>query len=112
MTNALRSKANSKSAETTPAVRFVDFSVRAWREGTYVQVMAHATPAGAMRQPAAVKIGKFVADDYRLPIDAPLALAAEIGRELARVLLLPAVWRLLGESLAGIAARRDLGLRL
>ncbi len=112
MTKANRPKAASDSTEIAPAVRFVDFSVRAWREGSYVQVMAHATPAGAMRQPAAVKIGRFVADDYRLPIDAPLARAAGIGRELARVLLPPEVWRLLGESLAAIAPRRDLGLRL
>jgi hypothetical protein len=93
-------------------VRFVDFSIRAWREGPYVQVMAHATPAGAMRQPAAVKIGKFVADDYRIAVDAPLARGAEIGRDLARVVLPPEVWRLLGESLAGIGSRRDLGLRI
>jgi hypothetical protein len=93
-------------------VRFVDFSVRAWREGPYIQVMAHSTPAGAMRQPAAVKVGKFVADDYRLPIDAPLAQGADIGRELARIILPPEVWRLLAESLASIASRDDLGLRL
>ena len=93
-------------------MRFVDFSIRAWREGPYVQVMAHSTPAGAMRQPAAVKLGKFVADDYRIAIDAPLADGAEIGRELARIILPPEVWRLLGESLAGIGSRRDLGLRI
>jgi hypothetical protein len=102
----------SRDAPAVPAVRFVDFSVRAWREGPYVQVMAHATPAGAMRQPTAVKVGKFVAADYRLPIDAPLAQGAEIGRELARIILPPDVWRLLAESLAGIASRDDLGLRL
>ena len=100
------------AANAPTAVRFVDFSIRAWREGPYVQVMAHATPAGAMRQPAAVKIGKFVPDDYRIAVDAPLAQGAEIGRDLARVILPPEVWRLLGESLAGIGARRDLGLRI
>ena len=107
-------KSAKPSAPPPPpaGVRFVDFSIRAWREGPYVQVMAHSTPAGAMRQPAAVKLGKFVADDYRIPIDAPLATGAEIGRALSRVLLPPEVWRLLGESLAGIAGRRDLGLRL
>lgn len=96
----------------TPLVRFVDFSLRAWREGPYVQVMAHSTPAGAMRQPTAVKSGPFVADDYRIAIDAPLSTAAFIGRELARILLPPEVWRLLAESLAGIESRDDLGLRL
>ena len=35
-----------------------------------------------------------------------------MGRQLARVLLPPEIWRLLGESLAGISARRDLGLRI
>ena len=104
---------NSAAETTRPsAVRFVDFAVRAWREGAYVQVFAHSTPAGAMRQPAAVKLGKFVADDFRIGIDAPLAAGAEIGRELARMLLPPDVWRLLGESLAAIGARPDLGLRL
>jgi len=100
------------SSSTAAGVRFVDFSIRAWREGSYVQVIAHSTPAGAMRQPAAVRVGKFVADDFRIPIDAPLAFGADIGRALARILLPPEVWRLLGESLAGIASRRDLGLRL
>jgi hypothetical protein len=74
--------------------------------------MAHSTPAGAMRQPTAVKSGKFVADDYRIAIDAPLASGADVGRELARIILPPEVWRLLGESLAGIGSRRELGLRL
>ena len=53
-------------------MRVVDFAIRAWREGPYVQVIAHSTPVGAMRQPVAVKLGKFVADDYRIAIDAPL----------------------------------------
>jgi hypothetical protein len=109
----------SKASETvtrtetaTPAVRFVDFAVRAWREGPYVQVIAHSTPAGAMRQPVAVKLGKFAADDFRIAIDAPLADAAAIGRSLARLVFPPGIWRLLGESLAGIGSRRELGLRI
>ncbi|MDQ3439396.1 MAG: hypothetical protein M3478_03500, partial [Planctomycetota bacterium] len=77
-----------------------------------MQVFAHSTPAGAMRQPAAVKLGKFVADDFRIAVDAPLVAGAEIGRELSRILLPPDVWRLLGESLAAIGARPELGLRL
>ena len=96
----------------TPAVRFVDFAVRAWREGPYVQVIAHSTPAGAMRQPVAVKLGTFAPDDFRLAIDASLAQAADVGRRLAQVVFPPAIWRLLGESLAGIGPRRELGLRL
>jgi hypothetical protein len=109
----------SKASETvtrtetpTPAVRFVDFAVRAWREGPYVQVIAHSTPAGAMRQPVAVKLGKFAADDFRIAIDAPLADAAAVGRSLARLVFPPGIWRLLGESLAGIGSRRELGLRI
>lgn len=106
-------QARRRQAAVAPAaVRFVDFSIRAWREGPYAQVMAHSTPAGAMRQPAAVRLGTFVADDYRIPIDAPLAFGAKIGRELSRIILPPDVWRLLGESMAGIGARRDLGLRI
>jgi CHAT domain len=93
-------------------ISFVDFAVRAWREGPYAQVIAHSTPAGGMRQPVAVKIGVFAPDDYRVAIDAPLARGAEVGRQLARVLLPPEIWRLLGESLASISSRRDLGLRL
>lgn len=93
-------------------MRFVDFAIRAWREGPYVQAMAHATPVGAMRQPVAVKLGKFNADDFRVRIDAPLGEGAAVGRELARVLLPAELWRLFGESLAGIADRHGLGLRL
>ena len=85
-----------KKVATTPveplagAVRFVDFSVRAWREGPYVQVMAHSTPAGAMRQPAAVKIGSFVGCRLpRSPSMRLLAVGAETGRKLARILLPP-----------------------
>src|SRR5262245_33418036 len=95
-----------------PAVRFVDFSIRGWREGPFVQVIAHSTPAGGMRQPISTRLGPFDPNDYRLRFDAPLTQAADVGRELARVLLPPELWRLLAQSLAGIAPRRDLGLRL
>jgi hypothetical protein len=94
------------------AVRFVDFSIRAWRDGSFVQVIAHSTPAGAMRQPVATRLGPFSADDYRIAVDAPLARAADVGRALARLVLPPEVWRLLGQSLAEIGPRPDLGLRL
>jgi hypothetical protein len=96
----------------TLAMRFVDFSIRAWREGPYLQVIAHSTPAGSMRHPVAVKLGVFNPQDYRIAVDAPLARGADVGRELAKFLLPPEIWRLLGESLAGIAPRSDLGLRL
>ena len=41
-----------------------------------------------------------------------LAVGAETGRKLARILLPPEVWRLLGESLAAIGSTPGLGLRL
>lgn len=94
------------------ALRFVDFTIRAWREGQFVQVIAHSTPAGGMRQPVAVKLGPFVSEDYRLPIDASLAQGAELGRRLARLILPAEVWALLDESLVAVAPRPELGLRL
>ena len=93
-------------------LRFVDFSLRAWREGPYLQIIAHSTPAGGMRQPVTVKLGTFAADDYRLPVDASLAKGAELGHQLARLLLPDEVWRMLGESLQIIAPQAGLGLRL
>jgi hypothetical protein len=96
---------------STP-MRFVDFAVRAWREGPYLQVMAHSTPAGGMRQPIAVKLGEFQADDYRLAVAASLADGARLGRKLSRLLLTDAVWRLLGESLRIISPNPELGLRI
>jgi len=116
MNHPSRLPKNNKPARTavdTPtALRFVDFSIRAWREGQYLQVIAHSTPAGGMRQPVAVKLGAFSQDDYRLPVDASLAKGAEVGRQLARLLLPDDVWRLLGESLRIIASQAALGLRL
>ena len=78
-------------------MRFVDFAIRAWREGSYLQVIAHSTPAGGMRQPVAVKLGEFKADDYRIADGALLARGAEVGRELSRLILPDAVWGLLGK---------------
>jgi hypothetical protein len=106
----------SKPADTTKDVtarlRFVDFSLRAWREGPYLQVIAHSTPAGGMRHPVAVKLGEFLAGEYRVPVDAPLSKGAEIGRRLARMILPDEIWRMLGESLRIIAPQSGLGLRL
>ncbi len=93
-------------------MRFVDFALRGWREGPYLQVIAHSTPAGGMRQPAATRLGPFSPEDFRIPVDAPLATGAQIGRQLARLLFPTEVWRLLGESLRLLVSRADLGLRL
>ncbi|MCL4846855.1 MAG: CHAT domain-containing protein [Acidobacteria bacterium] len=93
-------------------MRFVDFAVRAWREGPFIQVIAHSTPAGGMRVPVAVRSGPLDPDDYRLVDDAPLARGAEVGRALARFVMPDAVWALLGESLRLIGPDPSLGLRL
>jgi len=93
-------------------IRFVDFAIRAWREGPYIQVVAHSTPAGGMRQPVAVKLGSFAADDYRIEFDAPLSRGADVGTRLAQLLFPDAVWRLLGESLQVVAPHPELGLRV
>jgi hypothetical protein len=99
-------------ATVAAPMRFVDFAVRAWREGSYMQVLAHSTPAGGMRVPVSVKTGPIDADEYRLTDKAALARGAEVGRTLARYLFPDAVWALLGESLRRIAPNPSLGLRL
>jgi hypothetical protein len=93
-------------------MRFVDFTIRAWREGTYLQVIAHATPVGGMRHPVAVKFNADSHDDLRLPVDAPISKGADLGRELARLILPNEVWEFLIESLVVIAPEPYLGLRL
>lgn len=93
-------------------IRYIDFVIRAWREGKYLQVMAHTTPAGGMRHPLAVKTGVFSSDDFRLPSDARLSSAAALGEELARMILPSQIWDLLRESMILVAPKADLGLRL
>src|SRR5262249_51203435 len=100
---AHRPPSATPAAAVTDPLRFVDCSIRAWREGPYLQVIAHSTPAGGMRHPAGVRIGEFSADDYRVPTDAPLEKGARVGRRLAELLLPDEVWRLLGESLKLVA---------
>jgi hypothetical protein len=107
----MHESASAHSGVVLP-MRFVDFALRAWREGPYVQVIAHATPAGGMRQPVAARLGPFAAEDYRLRLDASLAECAELGRRLSRLLLPEEVWLLLAESLVSIAPQDSLGLRL
>ena len=108
-TSARRSLAGGDAGD---GIRFVDFAIRAWREDNYVQIIAHSTPAGGMRHPAAVRVGAFDPANYRIPIDAPLAHGAEVGRALARIVFPPEVWRRFAESLAAIARHPDLGLRI
>ena len=93
-------------------LHFLDFTIRAWREGGTLQVIAHATPVGGMRRPVAVKLGRFDARRLRLHYQATWQETAELGRELARCLLPPEVWRLLAQSLRAAAELPGLGVRL
>jgi hypothetical protein len=93
-------------------LRFLDFSIRAWRDGKELGVLAHATPVGSMRQPVRVALPRFDARRLRLASDATLAQAAELGRELARLLLPGEVWAMLGTSLRAVASDPSLGIRL
>lgn len=94
------------------SMRFLDFTICAWREGSYLQVLAHSTPAGGMRQPVPVKLTDFNPDDYRLRAGAPLSRGADLGRQLARLILPDGVWALLGQALRIIASNPELGLRI
>ena len=105
------SKPTDTTKNVTTRLRFVDFAIRAWREGSHLQVIAHSTPAGGMRHPVAVKLGEFLAEDYRVP-STHRSQRAEIGRRLARMILPDEIWRMLGESLQIIAPQPGLGLRL
>lgn len=95
-----------------PGLQFLDFTIRAWREGGTLQVIAHATPVGGMRRPVAVRLGRFDARRLRLPYQASWSETAELGRELARCLLPPEVWRLLAQSLRAAGELPGLGVRL
>ncbi|MFU2489876.1 CHAT domain-containing protein [Thauera sp. WH-1] len=101
-----------KDAVANVPTRFVDFALRAWCDGSYLQVIAHETPAGAMRRPEVVRVGPFERADWALPADASLREAASFGRRLAGLVFPDEIWRLLRESLAVVAAKPELGLRL
>ena len=103
---------NRTTENGSEPVRYIDFVIRAWREGKYLQVIAHTTPAGGMRQPVAVKIGPFSSGDFKVPIDAKLSFAADIGRQLARMILPQQIRDLMHESMILVAPRPELGLRL
>lgn len=93
--------------------RYADFAIRAWRDDPrHLQVIAHATPVGAMRRPVTVKMGRIRRADYEMGADQTLHRAGEIGRELARILLPEPVLGLLLESIRYTAQRGDMGLRL
>jgi hypothetical protein len=107
------SPARLPSAAGAEAMRFADFAVRAWRDGPrYVQVIAHATPVGSMRRPIAVRLDKVHRSDFEMGTDDSFERAAEIGRELARILLPEPVLGMLLESIRFAAQRTDVGLRL
>ncbi|MEO7363117.1 MAG: CHAT domain-containing protein [Gemmatimonadaceae bacterium] len=95
------------------AMHFAEFALRAWRDDpSHVQVIAHATPVGAMRRPVTVKLSRVRRRDFDMGVDDTLAHAAELGRELSRILLPEAVLALLMESIRYTAQRSDMGLRL
>lgn len=107
-----RRTALHSATEAAASLRFVDFSIRAWREGHSIAVMAHATPVGGMRAPVFVRIGTFDAREWRLPADATWGRAAALGRELARWMLPPDIWALLGDTLRALGALPRTGVRL
>lgn len=95
------------------AMRYADFAIRAWRDDPrHVQVIAHATPVGSMRRPVSVRLGRLQREDFEMGTDESLERAAEVGRELARVLLPEPVLGMLLQSIAWAAQRADCGLRL
>ena len=86
----------STSEPPPPALHFAEFALRAWRDDPrYVQVIAHATPVGGMRRPVSVKLSRIDRRDFDMGVDETLGRAAEIGRELSRILLPEAVLALL-----------------
>ena len=110
---AMPSSARLPAERGGTAMRFADFAVRAWRDGPrHVQVIAHATPVGSMRRPVAVRLDKIRRSDFEMGTDDSFERAAEIGRELARILLPEPVLGMLLESIRYAAQRADVGLRL
>ena len=97
----------------TVAVRFVDFAIRAWRtDPQHVEVIAHSTPVGGMRHPVSLRQPRIRPADVEIGFSHSLDRAAEVGRDLARVLLPEPIYGLLLESLRWAAERPDIGLRL
>ena len=102
-----------KAANPGAAIRFADFAIRAWRDDPrHVQVIAHSTPAGSMRRPVTVRLGKLRRSDFEMGTDESLERAAEIGCELARILLPEPILGMLLQSITWAAQRSDVGLRL
>ena len=101
------------TAKAAVAVRFVDFAIRAWRsDPRHVEVIAHTTPVGGMRHPVSVKLSRIRRADVEIGFDYSLERAAEVGRELARVLLPGEIYELFLQSVRWAAERPEVGLRL
>ncbi len=110
---AMPGAAQVLATKAAASMRYADFAIRAWRDDPrYVQVIAHATPAGVMRRPVAVRLGQIRRSDFEMGTDESFERAAEIGRELARILLPEPVHGMLLESIRYAAQRSDVGLRL
>lgn len=102
-----------RPAKTPAAIRFVDFAIRAWRsDPRHVEVIAHATPVGCMRHPVRVALSPVGRADVEIGFDYSLERAAEVGRELSRVLLPEPILGMFLESVRWAAGRPDVGLRI
>ena len=109
---AKEARPTTRRGSAAAGLRFLEFAIRAWREGKSLHVLAHSTPVGGMRQPVVIPLPKFDSESFRLPMDATLSQAAHVGRQLAGMLLPSTVWAMLGSSLRSIADDPALGIRL
>jgi hypothetical protein len=109
-----RASAGQGQTPTGPRpTRFVDFTLRAWREDRdWLHILPHATPVGDLRHPVAVRSRRFDRRAYVVDGQASLDAAARIGHDLSRLLLPAPVFRLLGESIRWAAEQPGTGLRL
>ncbi len=102
-----------RPAPDSTAVRFVDFAIRAWRtDPQHIEVIAHSTPVGGMRNPVSVRYTRLSPADMEMGFSYNLARAGEIGSALTRILLPDPLYGLLLESVRWAAERPDIGLRL
>ena len=102
------SKPTDTTKNVTTRLRFVDFAVRAWRgaeRAVQVKVIAHSTPAGAMRSARGRQLRKVTPQTtfasqstHHSPTPRPS------GRSLAQLVVPAGLWRMLGESLQIVAA--------
>ena len=110
-----------------PPIAYEDFVISATRKNARsIGVTVKASPAGAMRTVATIPFSSAEADRIRTAFCVSTASghgtsggmlikqdeATTLGKRLAKVLLPPAVFRLLAESMASVGHRPGRGLRL